>query len=200
MADSEHELIRFGSRDYQPSTGRWTAKDPILFGGGLNLYEYVQNDPVNGTDRHGLSDFAAWSAYWKWTPQNQKVLNEIAGKNVKKLERQKLMKGVASRAIAAAVIAWGLQQGVDAAYTSSQAEVAITRTLDVNQSAQLKTLEALALLKNSDLPPELIERLIEQIKQDINFNNGGEICEPAFEPNNGENKDYWDLSDAGVSG
>ena len=54
MTDSDHELIRFGARDYQPSAGRWTARDPILFGGGLNLYEYVQNDPINFIDRSGL--------------------------------------------------------------------------------------------------------------------------------------------------
>jgi len=41
-------LVRFGARDYDPSVGRWTSKDPILFDGGqANLYVYVNNDPVN---------------------------------------------------------------------------------------------------------------------------------------------------------
>ena len=53
MADPDHELIRFGVRDYQPSTGRWTAKDPILFNGGLNLYAYAGSDPVNLVDQEG---------------------------------------------------------------------------------------------------------------------------------------------------
>ena len=56
MADPEHELIRFGERDYLPSAGRWTAKDPILFLGGLNLYRYAANDPVNRADRAGLQN------------------------------------------------------------------------------------------------------------------------------------------------
>jgi len=48
-------LVRFGARDYNPDTGRWTAKDPILFAGGdANLYGYVQNDPVNWRDPWGL--------------------------------------------------------------------------------------------------------------------------------------------------
>src|SRR6185503_11893125 len=35
-------FVRFGARDYDPETGRWTTKDPILFGGGdINLYEYT---------------------------------------------------------------------------------------------------------------------------------------------------------------
>lgn len=47
-------LVRFGARDYDPSTGRWTAKDPILFrGGDTNLYGYAINDPVNFIDPDG---------------------------------------------------------------------------------------------------------------------------------------------------
>jgi RHS repeat-associated protein len=56
LADPDHELIRFGARDYQPSSGRWTARDPILFVGGLNLYEYVGNDPLNLVDREGFGE------------------------------------------------------------------------------------------------------------------------------------------------
>jgi RHS repeat-associated protein len=49
------KLVRFGARDYDPNTGRWTAKDPISFAGGsANLYSYVVNDPVNFTDLAGL--------------------------------------------------------------------------------------------------------------------------------------------------
>ena len=33
LADPGHHLIRFGARDYDPELGRWTAKDPIRFGG-----------------------------------------------------------------------------------------------------------------------------------------------------------------------
>lgn len=54
MADPDHELIRFGVRDYQPSSGRWAAKDPILFAGGFGLYTYLGNNPVNAVDRQGL--------------------------------------------------------------------------------------------------------------------------------------------------
>jgi RHS repeat-associated protein len=56
LYDTDTGLVRFGARDYDPSVGRWTAKDPILFGGGqTNLYVYVGNDPVNFVDPRGLS-------------------------------------------------------------------------------------------------------------------------------------------------
>jgi len=56
LYDRDTGLVRFGARDYDPDTGRWTAKDPILFAGGdANLFAYVDNDPVNWVDPAGLA-------------------------------------------------------------------------------------------------------------------------------------------------
>jgi len=53
--DKDTGLTRFGFRDYDPVTGRWTAKDPILFeGGNTDLYGYCLNDPMNAVDQLGL--------------------------------------------------------------------------------------------------------------------------------------------------
>ena len=52
--DHDTGLVRFGARDYDPEIGRWTAKDPIDFGGGdSSLYRYSDGDPVNRFDLAG---------------------------------------------------------------------------------------------------------------------------------------------------
>ena len=59
LHDPDTQLTRFGARDYDAETGRWTAKDPILFDGGdSNLYGYVLQDPVNLIDRNGKNPAA----------------------------------------------------------------------------------------------------------------------------------------------
>jgi RHS repeat-associated protein len=54
LYDPDTGLVRFGARDYDASVGRFTAKDPTRFSGGMSLYRYVGNDPVNVTDFNGL--------------------------------------------------------------------------------------------------------------------------------------------------
>ena len=55
LYDSDTGLVRFGARDYDPESGRWTSKDPIGFeGGDENLYGYALSDPINLIDPHGL--------------------------------------------------------------------------------------------------------------------------------------------------
>jgi RHS repeat-associated protein len=55
LYDPATGLVRFGARDYDARVGRWTARDPVLFGGGQgNLYAYVGGDPINRVDPSGL--------------------------------------------------------------------------------------------------------------------------------------------------
>jgi RHS repeat-associated protein len=61
LYDPDTSLVRFGARDYDASIGRWVAKDPIGFGGGVNLYAYCYGDPVNKVD---LAGKIPWLEVW----------------------------------------------------------------------------------------------------------------------------------------
>jgi uncharacterized protein RhaS with RHS repeats len=48
-------------RAYSPGLGRWLSRDPIGENGGLNLYGFVGNDPVNFWDPLGLIRYGFYS-------------------------------------------------------------------------------------------------------------------------------------------
>ena len=52
--DKETGLYYYRARYYDPMEGRFISKDPIGFKGGINLYGYVDNNPINRTDPEGL--------------------------------------------------------------------------------------------------------------------------------------------------
>jgi RHS repeat-associated protein len=75
LRDQDTGMVRFGARDYDPYTGRWTSRDPVLFSGGqANLYAYVDNDPVNHTDPTGLGILGDF-----WTGLSAKLTLDAIG-------------------------------------------------------------------------------------------------------------------------
>jgi RHS repeat-associated protein len=76
LYDQDTKFVRFGARDYNPSIGRWTAKDPSLFNGeDTDLYGYVFSDPVNLADPSGLGPNCK-----KWKHRAKKAADTIAHK------------------------------------------------------------------------------------------------------------------------
>jgi RHS repeat-associated protein len=53
-AVGEEGLYYYGYRYLSTTWGRWLNEDPIEEQGGLNLYAFVGNEPVNGVDALGL--------------------------------------------------------------------------------------------------------------------------------------------------
>ena len=59
LYDPDTGLVHFGARDYDPETGRWISRDPILFAGGeTSLYGYAGNDPIEFIDPSGLYPYS----------------------------------------------------------------------------------------------------------------------------------------------
>lgn len=57
IADDHTKLVRFGARDYDPLSGRWTKSDPAIFAEEeTNSYRYASGNPVNFIDLNGLWD------------------------------------------------------------------------------------------------------------------------------------------------
>ena len=79
LYDLDTGLVRFGARDYDAEVGRWTAKDPIGFGGdGPNLYLYVLGDPINLIDPWGLG---YWERVWDDFVEANRVLPGVLTTN-----------------------------------------------------------------------------------------------------------------------
>jgi len=53
--DSETGIYFYRARYFDATTGRFVSGDPFGFNGGINLYRYVLNQPVNNTDPLGLT-------------------------------------------------------------------------------------------------------------------------------------------------
>jgi len=84
-------------RAYSPNLARWLSRDPIGENGGINLYVYVSNNPINAVDPWGLyityrggGTQQFWDNYRKnyermnSTPSGQKMLRaaECSDKNI----------------------------------------------------------------------------------------------------------------------
>jgi RHS repeat-associated protein len=52
--DDETDLLYYGYRYYDPSTGRWDSRDPAGARSGPHAYGFVNNEPLNNRDYLGL--------------------------------------------------------------------------------------------------------------------------------------------------
>jgi len=53
--DEETGWLYYGFRYYMPEIGKWASRDPIEERGGVNLYGFVGNGPIDWVDVLGLS-------------------------------------------------------------------------------------------------------------------------------------------------
>lgn len=53
--DNESDIVYYGYRYYNSSSGRWLSRDPAQERGGKNLYGFTGNNPIERIDRNGLN-------------------------------------------------------------------------------------------------------------------------------------------------
>jgi RHS repeat-associated protein len=59
--DDETGLLYYGYRYYNPTTGRWLSRDPLEEKGGMNLYSFAQNCPIDRFDATGLDSVVVFN-------------------------------------------------------------------------------------------------------------------------------------------
>lgn len=71
-------FVRSASAVYDPRLGRWLSRDPLGEEGGLNLYAYCGNDPVNRHDPLGL-DWIVANGHLYWGENQQRYIGSSMG-------------------------------------------------------------------------------------------------------------------------
>ena len=109
LYDQHTGLLRFGARDYDAETGRFTSKDATGLKEGFNVYTYAFNDPVDLVDSTGRNAAVA-------TAQFINVAIQISAG---------ALTGAGSAAIAARLIAAGLTSGAILAAASLESSATL---------------------------------------------------------------------------
>ena len=64
FSTADPSITYFGFRYLQRPLGRWASREPVNVAGGVNLYAYLENNPVNDVDL--LGNISADEVFKKW--------------------------------------------------------------------------------------------------------------------------------------
>jgi len=75
--DHLSDTYDFGFRQYVPNLGRWASQDPLGEAGGVNLYQFVWNDPLGWVDPDGWQPTAVGGPAMRTGPQQLELDLEL---------------------------------------------------------------------------------------------------------------------------
>jgi len=64
VVSDPHGLLQMRARSYDPALGRFISPDPLRYGAGFHLYDYVGGNPVRYSDPSGLENPGAAMKDW----------------------------------------------------------------------------------------------------------------------------------------
>ena len=76
--DSETGLYFYRARNFAPNVGHFISQDPIRFGGGVDFYVYVGNNPLTRIDPSGTDPYDWYSKSRKWGKKSSCIISFIA--------------------------------------------------------------------------------------------------------------------------
>jgi len=117
--DAETGLNYNNHRDYNPVIGRYPQADPIGLNGGINLYVYVGNNPVNRVDPLGLTWSSNLSFLFDWATGGGWGNNRFYGPGT--VEIQEMRNSPGGNALRDAFYANGCKDRRGFSYGSGQA-------------------------------------------------------------------------------
>ncbi len=79
--DNETGLVLMGHRYYDAETGRFLTRDPKGYGGGINLYGFTGNNPVNESDPDGTQGSGSGGGPDQYAPPGEQAALQSAGDN-----------------------------------------------------------------------------------------------------------------------
>ncbi len=100
--DAGTKMYQVRNRFLHPGLGRWINRDPIGYGGGNNLYGYVNGNPVNGVDYFGLECDAHDVREHVWA--YQRCMQKAASRRAK---CEAVKRGIDS-GVHSIILGWGL--------------------------------------------------------------------------------------------
>ncbi|WP_375784009.1 RHS repeat-associated core domain-containing protein [Bradyrhizobium sp. Pha-3] len=144
-------LYYYRARHYSPLLGRFMQPDPVGVQGGVNLYAYVNNDPLNAIDPNGLF-MAAVTSYLNQTTAPELAQSQAVTDFVQQYPTAAKIEGTIGLGVPLAIAGIGGLGVLGAETAGPQATLALARQVANAATAPMNNLRTIAVLETVEGP------------------------------------------------